>query len=159
MNIRIVSVGKIKEKYLKSAINEYLKRLSAYCRLEIIEVKDEKVPEKSSDAQRMKALEIEGKRILPYLRDEDILVTLEIQGNQMDSLSFAKQIDNYGIQGKSQFTFVIGGSIGLSSEITSCSNWKLSFSKMTFPHQLFRVLLLEQLYRAFKINRGETYHK
>ncbi|MBC3887734.1 23S rRNA (pseudouridine(1915)-N(3))-methyltransferase RlmH [Acetobacterium paludosum] len=159
MNIRIVAVGKIKEKYLKSAINEYLKRLSAYCRLEIIEVKDEKIPEKSSDAQRMKALEIEGKRILPYLRDEDILITLEIHGHQMDSPAFAKKIENYGIQGKSQLTFVIGGSIGLSSEITNCSNWKLSFSEMTFPHQLFRVLLLEQLYRAFKINRGETYHK
>jgi len=159
MNIRIISVGKIKEKYLEAAINEYSKRLSAYCRLEIIEVKDEKIPEKSSEAQLNKALELEGKRILPYIREDDILITLEIRGKQMDSVSFAKKIENYGIQGKSQFTFVIGGSIGLSPDITSRSNWQLSFSEMTFPHQLFRVLLLEQIYRAFKIIRGETYHK
>ena len=159
MNIRIIAVGKIKEKYLDAAINEYSKRLSAYCRLEIIEVKDEKIPEKASEAQRLKALETEEKRILPHLRDDDILVTLEIQGKQLDSVTFAKTIEAYGIQGKSQLTFVIGGSIGLSPEITRRSDWKLSFSAMTFPHQLFRVLLLEQLYRAFKIIRGETYHK
>lgn len=159
MNIRVIAVGKIKEKYLAMAIQEYSKRLSAYCRLEIIEVKDEKIPDKSSDAQLMKALEIEGHRILSYLRDDDILATLEIKGSQMDSQSFAGKIENYGIQGKSQITFVIGGSIGLSPEVTDRSAWKLSFSEMTFPHQLFRVMLLEQIYRSFKIIRGETYHK
>lgn len=141
------------------AIQEYAKRLSAYCRLEIIEVKDEKIPETASDAQRKKAVELEGNRILSYLKDEEILATLEIQGRQMDSPTFSKKIETYGIQGKSQITFVIGGSIGLSPEIAKRSDWKLSFSEMTFPHQLFRVMLLEQIYRGFKIIRGETYHK
>jgi len=159
MNIRIISVGKIKEKYMTMAIQEYSKRLGAYCRLEIIEVKDEKVPEKLSDQQRIKAIEAEGKRIISFLRDDEILVTLEIQGSQMDSISFSQKIETYGIQGKSQITFVIGGSLGLSPEIITRSDWCLSFSKMTFPHQLFRVMLLEQIYRAFKIIRGETYHK
>lgn len=159
MNIRIIAVGKIKEKYLTLAIQEYSKRLSAYCRLEIIEVKDEKIPETASEAQRKKAVELEGSRILSYLKDEEILATLEIHGRQMDSPAFSKKIETYGIQGKSQITFVIGGSIGLSSIITNRSDWKLSFSEMTFPHQLFRVMLLEQIYRGFKIIRGETYHK
>lgn len=159
MNIRIIAVGKIKEKYLTMAIQEYTKRLSSYCRLEIIEVKDEKIPENSSEAQRKKAVEIEGTRIISHFREDEILATLEIQGKQMDSLDFSKKIENYGIQGKSQITFVIGGSIGLSPEITKRSAWKLSFSEMTFPHQLFRVMLLEQVYRSFKIIRGETYHK
>lgn len=141
------------------AIQEYSKRLSAYCRLEIIEVKDEKVPEKLSDQQRLKAIEAEGKRIISFLKDDEILVTLEINGNQMNSLDFSEKIEAYTVQGKSQITFIIGGSLGLSSEIIRRSDWSLSFSKMTFPHQLFRVMLLEQIYRAFKIIRGETYHK
>ncbi|MGV8905075.1 MAG: 23S rRNA (pseudouridine(1915)-N(3))-methyltransferase RlmH [Acetobacterium sp.] len=159
MNIRIISVGKIKEKYMIMAIQEYSKRLGAYCRLDIIEVKDEKIPEKLSDQQRIKAIEAEGKRIISFLRDDEILVTLEIQGDQMDSVSFSQKIEAYTIQGKSQITFIIGGSLGLSPEIISRSDWRLSFSKMTFPHQLFRVMLLEQIYRAFRIIRGETYHK
>ncbi len=159
MNIRIITVGKIKEKYLTLAIQEYAKRLNSYCRLEIIEVKDEKIPENASEAQRTKAVQIEGKRILNHLKDQDILITLEICGDQMDSPSFAQKIETYGIQGKSQLTFVIGGSIGLCPAIKKRSNWKLSFSEMTFPHQLFRVILLEQVYRAFKIINGETYHK
>lgn len=159
MQIRIIAVGKIKEKFLTMAIQEYTKRLSSYCRLEIIEVKDEKIPENASDAQRKKAVEIEGNRILSYFKEEEILATLEIQGEQLDSMSFARKIENFGIQGKSQITFVIGGSIGLSPEVTKRSTWKLSFSVMTFPHQLFRVMLLEQVYRSFKIIRGETYHK
>lgn len=159
MQIRIIAVGKIKEKFLAMAIQEYTKRLSSYCRLEIIEVKDEKIPENASDAQRKKAVEIEGNRILSYFKEDEILATLEIQGEQLDSMSFARKIENFGIQGKSQITFVIGGSIGLSPEVTKRSTWKLSFSVMTFPHQLFRVMLLEQIYRSFKIIRGETYHK
>lgn len=141
------------------AIQEYSKRLSAHCRLEIIEVKDEKVSEKLSDQLRLKAIEAEGKRIISFLKDDEILVTLEINGNQMDSLDFSKKIETYTVQGKSQITFIIGGSLGLSPEIIRRSDWSLSFSKMTFPHQLFRVMLLEQIYRAFKIIRGETYHK
>lgn len=159
MNIRIISVGKIKEKYMTMAIQEYSKRLGAYCRLEIIEVKDEKVPEKLSDQQRLKAIQAEGNRIISFIRDDEILVTLEINGNPMDSPGFSEKIEAYGIQGKSQITFVIGGSLGLSPEIIRRSDWSLSFSKMTFPHQLFRVMLLEQIYRAFKIIRRETYHK
>lgn len=159
MNIRIIAVGKIKEAYLTLAIQEYTKRLNGYCRLEIIAVKDEKIPEHASDAQRRKAVEIEGSRILSYLKDDEILATLEIQGDQSDSPAFAKKIETYGIDGKSQITFVIGGSLGLAPAVTERSQWKISFSKMTFPHQLFRVMLLEQIYRAFKIIRGETYHK
>ncbi len=159
MNIRIIAVGKIKEKYLSQAIQEYSKRLSAYCRLEIIEVKDEKIPENASEAQRRKAVQIEGNRIRSYLKDDEIIATLEIRGDQLESPAFAKKIETYGIHGKSQITFIIGGSIGLSSEICNRSHWKLSFSRMTFPHQLFRVMLLEQIYRSFKIIRGETYHK
>lgn len=159
MNIRIIAVGKLKEKYLSMAVQEYTKRLSGYCRLEIFEVKDEKIPEKASPADLEKAVAEEGKRILNLLREDDILVTLEILGKQMDSPSFSKKIETYGIQGKSQLTFVIGGSVGLAPEILKQSNWKLSFSEMTFPHQLFRVMLLEQLYRSFKIIRNETYHK
>ena len=159
MNIRSIAVGKRKEKYLTQAIQEYTKRLSAYCRLEIIEFKDEKIPENASEAQRRKAVEIEGGRILSYLKDEEILATLEIQGDQLDSPAFAKKIENFGIQGKSQITFIIGGSIGISPGISNRSKWKISFSEMTFPHQLFRVMLLEQIYRSFKIIRGETYHK
>jgi len=159
MNIRIISVGKIKEKYLTLAIQEYAKRLGAYCRLEIIEVRDEKVPEKLTEALRIKAIESEGKRLLSYLRDDEILATLEIHGSQMNSVDFSRKIENFGIQGKSQISFVIGGSLGLSPEIINRSDWRLSFSEMTFPHQLFRVMLLEQIYRSFKIIRGETYHK
>ncbi|HEY5557908.1 23S rRNA (pseudouridine(1915)-N(3))-methyltransferase RlmH [Acetobacterium sp.] len=159
MNIRIISVGKIKEKYMTMAIQEYSKRLGAYCRLEIIEVKDEKVPEKLSDQQRLKAIQAEGNRIISFIKEDEILATLEINGNQLDSPGFSEKIEAYGIQGKSQLTFVIGGSLGLSPEIIRRSDWSLSFSKMTFPHQLFRVMLLEQIYRAFKIIRRETYHK
>lgn len=159
MNIRIISVGKIKEKYLTMAIQEYTKRLGAYCRLEIIEVRDEKVPEKLTDTLRFKAIESEGKRIFSHLRDDEILATLEINGSQMNSVDFSRKIENFGIQGKSQISFIIGGSLGLAPEIIRRSDWSLSFSEMTFPHQLFRVMLLEQIYRSFKIIRGETYHK
>jgi 23S rRNA (pseudouridine1915-N3)-methyltransferase len=159
MRIRIITVGKIKETYLSMAIKEYSKRLNAYCQLEIIEIKDEKVPEKLSQSQRLKALEIEGKKILSMIKDNDIVITLEISGTPLSSEDFSKKIQNYGIQGKSQLTFVVGGSLGLSTELLTRSNWSLSFSNMTFPHQLFRVMLIEQIYRAFKIINNETYHK
>lgn len=159
MNIRIIAVGKLKEINLARAVQEYTKRLGAYCRLEILEVKDEKIPESYSYAQRDKAVEKEGKRILSLIRDNDVLITLDIRGNQIPSDFFARHINDYGIQGKNNLTFIIGGSFGLSPEVSSRSQWSLSFSLMTFPHQLFRVMLLEQIYRAFKIINGETYHK
>ncbi|MGL4606604.1 MAG: 23S rRNA (pseudouridine(1915)-N(3))-methyltransferase RlmH [Eubacteriaceae bacterium] len=159
MNIRIITVGKLKEKYLTMAQDEYAKRLKNYCRLEIIEVKDEKIPENASVSDQKKAIAEEGKRILRTLKPDELLGTLEINGQSLDSLSFSKKIENYGIQGKSQITFVIGGSLGLSQDVLDLSSWSISFSKMTFPHQLFRIMLLEQIYRSFKIIRHETYHK
>lgn len=159
MNIKIITVGKIKEKYLTLAIDEYSKRLRAYCRLEIIEVKDEKIEERFSDSEKARAVAIEGERIARHLKDNEIVAVLKITGKQLTSPDFAKKIEAYGVQGKSSLTFIIGGSLGLSPEIEARSHWDLSFSKMTFPHQLFRVMLLEQVYRAFKIMKNETYHK
>lgn len=149
--IRIICVGKIKEKYLEDAIKEYEKRISKYTKLEIIEVKDENFDES-------KTLLKEKESIMKYISDKDYIVTMEIDGNQFDSVSFANKLDS--IQStNSNITFIIGGSYGLHPDIKELSNFKLSFSKMTFPHQLFRVILLEQIYRAFKINNNETYHK
>ena len=149
--IRIICVGKIKEKYLEDAILEYEKRIGKYCKLEIIEVKDENFDES-------KTLLKERDSIMKYVQDKDYIITMEIDGNQISSKEFAKKIDS--IQStNSNITFIIGGSYGLHPDIKELSNYKLSFSKMTFPHQLFRVILLEQIYRAFKINNNETYHK
>ncbi|MEF9919246.1 MAG: 23S rRNA (pseudouridine(1915)-N(3))-methyltransferase RlmH [Eubacterium sp.] len=159
MYIRIIAVGKIKEKYLRMAIDEYSKRLQSYCRLDIIEVKDEKIEERFSEAEKSKAVTLEGARILKYIPPNSIVSTLEIKGQQLDSPDFSNKIEQYGCQGNSTVVFIIGGSLGLAPEILSRSNWPLSFSKMTFPHQLFRVFLLEQIYRAFKIIKNETYHK
>ncbi|MEG0378016.1 MAG: 23S rRNA (pseudouridine(1915)-N(3))-methyltransferase RlmH [Eubacterium sp.] len=159
MNIKIIAVGKIKEKYLTMALDEYGKRLKSYCRLEIIEVKDEKIEERFSDGEKQKAVCIEGERILKNITENAVVATLEINGKQLSSTDFSKRIEAYGLQGKSSITFIIGGSLGLSPEVRSRSDWSLSFSKMTFPHQLFRVFLLEQIYRAFKIMKNETYHK
>ena len=147
--IKIICVGKIKEQYLRSAISEYEKRLSKYTKLEIIEVNDE---------SNGNILEKEKNHIIRYINDHDYVVTLEIDGNMIDSVELSKKIDQTLIN-FSNITFVIGGSYGLSDEIKKRSNYKLSFSKMTFPHQLFRVLLLEQIYRSFKIINNESYHK
>ena len=149
--IKIITVGKIKEEYLDEAIKEYEKRLRKYCKLEIIEVKDEAFDE-------VKTLLKERDSILKYLSDKDYIITMEIEGIQMDSVSFANKLDNI-MANNSDITFIIGGSYGLHEDIKNMSNLKLSFSKMTFPHQLFRVILLEQLYRSFKILNNETYHK
>ena len=157
--IKIIAVGKLKEKFFDDAVSEYSKRLSAYTKLEIKEVADEKIPEKFSDAEALKAREKEGERILKNIRDNEYVVTLEILGKTMDSEGFAGFINDLNINGKPDITFVIGGSTGLSGQVSSRADCKLSFSKMTFPHQLMRVVLLEQIYRAFKIMRGETYHK
>ena len=150
--IKIICVGKIKEKYLKDAIAEYSKRISKYTKLEIIEVSDrDKLPIKD-------ILDKEGNDILKHINDKDYVVTLEITGNNLSSIELAKKIDTI-FNKYSNIVFVIGGSYGLSDSIKNRSNYPLSFSKLTFPHQLFRVMLLEQIYRAYKINNNETYHK
>ncbi len=150
--IKIITVGQIKEKYLQDAINEYKKRLSKYTNIEVIEVKDEGLVEE------VKAIKLEAEKIKKHINDRDYIVTLEIEGKQMTSVEFANKIDNILIE-NSNIDFIIGGSYGLSDEIKNMSRLHLSFSKMTFPHQLFRVLLLEQIYRAYKINNNESYHK
>lgn len=159
MKITLVTVGKVKEKYLRDAIEEYKKRLSKYCKLEIHEVQDEKTPDAASENQENLIRSKEGERIMKYLRDDAYVITLEIGGKMLDSLEFSKKIENLGIQGKSHIIFVIGGSIGLGQQVLSRSDYALSFSKMTFPHQLMRVILLEQIYRGYRIMAGEPYHK
>lgn len=159
MKITIIAVGKLKEKYWKQAIAEYEKRLSAYTKVEIIEVPDEKAPENMSDKEIEQVKEKEGQRILAKVKPQSTVITLEIQGKMLSSEAMAKEIDQRMTQGASDFTFIIGGSNGLHQDVMNRSNFALSFSKMTFPHQMMRVVLLEQVYRAFKINRGEAYHK
>jgi len=159
MNITIISVGKIKEKYLKNAIGEYSKRLSRYCKLSSIEVSDEKAPENLSETEMEMIKDKEGEGILKNIKDESYVIALDIKGKMISSEEFAKKLDNLGIQGKSNIVFVIGGSLGLSQNVLKRANYKLSFSPMTFPHQLMKVILLEQVYRGFRINRGEPYHK
>ncbi|MDN6143476.1 MAG: 23S rRNA (pseudouridine(1915)-N(3))-methyltransferase RlmH [Tetragenococcus halophilus] len=159
MNIKIISVGKLKEKYLVQGIQEYTKRLQAYTKIELIEVTDEKAPENLSEAEMKKVKDKEGERILAKVRDTEFLFTLAIDGKNPTSEAFAKQIDQLTIGGRSHLTFVIGGSLGLSEEVLKRSNAQLSFGKMTYPHQLMRLILVEQIYRAFRINRGEPYHK
>ena len=150
--IKIITVGSIKEKYLKDAIEEYSKRLTKYTNLEIIEVKDEGLVEPK------KAIILEEEKILKNINEKDYIITLEIEGKELSSTEFAEKLDKIQLE-SSNITFIIGGSYGLSDNIKNKSKWHLSFSKMTFPHQLFRVLLLEQIYRAFKINNNESYHK
>lgn len=159
MRITLVTVGKIKEKYLKEAIQEYSKRLSRYCKLEIIEVADEMTPDNASDVVEESIRAKEAERLLKHIKDDAYVVTLEINGKQLSSEELAEKIDNLGIQGNSHIVFVIGGSIGLGKEVLNRSNYALSFSKMTFPHQLMRVVLLEQVYRSYRIINGEPYHK
>lgn len=159
MKISILTVGKIKEKYLRDAIAEYSKRLSRYCKLEIIEVADEKTPDNASETVEDSIRSKEGERLLKYIKDDAFVITLEIAGEQLTSEKFAEKINNLGIRGISHIQFVIGGSIGLGKEILKRSDYALSFSKMTFPHQLMRVILLEQIYRSYRIISGEPYHK
>ena len=159
MKISVITVGKIKEKYLKDAITEYSKRLSRYCKLEIIEVPDEKTPDQASEAVEEAIRAKEGERLLKYIRDDMYVITLEIGGKMLSSEQFAEKIETLGVQGKSSIAFVIGGSIGLGKEVLKRSDFALSFSKMTFPHQLMRVVLLEQVYRGYRIINGEQYDK
>lgn len=159
MKITVLTVGKIKEKYLKDAINEYSKRLSKYCKLEIIEVQDEKTPDNASEVVEDMIRAKEAERLLKHVKDDAYVVTLEINGKQLSSEELADKIEKLGVQGTSHIMFVIGGSIGLGEEVLRRSNLALSFSKMTFPHQLMRVILLEQIYRSYRIINGEPYHK
>ena len=159
MKITIITVGKIKEKYLTEAINEYSKRLSKYCKLEIIEVADEKTDENASETMNKITKDKEGERILKYVKDDSYVITLEILGKMLTSPELADKIAKICINGSSHIVFIIGGSLGLSENVSKRSDYKLSFSKMTFPHQLMRVILLEQIYRAFRINNNEPYHK
>ena len=159
MKITILCVGKIKEKYLKDAISEYSKRLSRYCKLEIIEVADEKTPDNASQIVEDGIRDKEGERILKYVKEDAFFVTLEIKGKLLTSEELADKIETLGIQGTSHIIFIIGGSIGLGNEVLKRSNYALSFSKMTFPHQLMRVILLEQIYRSYRIINHEPYHK
>lgn len=159
MNIKLITVGKLKEKYLVQGINEYVKRLGAYGKVQIIEVPDEKAPENLSDAQMLQVKEKEGERILAKIKDGEYVFALAIEGKNPSSEAFAKQLEQLQIQGKSQFVFVIGGSLGLSQAVMQRSNAQISFGKMTYPHQLMRLILVEQIYRAMRINHGEPYHK
>ena len=159
MRINIVCVGKIKEKYLKLGIDEFKKRLSKYCKLEIIELEDEKAPENLSDKEMLMIKEKEGKKILSKIKDNSYVIALAIDGKNLSSEELAETINKLGVRGVSNITFVIGGSLGLSDEVLSRADYKLSFSKMTFPHQLMRLILLEQVYSAYRINNGEPYHK
>lgn len=159
MKITLICVGKIKETYLDDAIKEYTKRLSKYCKLDIIEVADEKTVENASETLNLQIKEKEGERILKQIKDGSYVITLEIPGNMLTSPELAEKIEKAGLNGISHITFVIGGSLGLSETVSKRSDYKLSFSKMTFPHQLMRVILLEQIYRSFRINNNEPYHK
>lgn len=159
MKITLITVGKIKEKYLKDAIAEYSKRLSKYCKLEVIEVADEKTPDQASENVEQQIRKKEGERILRYVKEDAYVITLEIGGTMLDSVAFTKKIETLGVQGKSHIIFIIGGSIGLGEDVLKRSDYGLSFSKMTFPHQLMRVILLEQVYRSYRIIEGAPYHK
>lgn len=159
MNITIIAVGKLKERYFKEAVEGYSTRLSKYCRLDIIEVPDEKAPENLSPAEQLMVIQKEGQGILKYLKEDTYTIVLAIQGKQISSVGLADFINDLGIKGRSSIAFVIGGSLGLSNEVLKRADFKLSFSPMTFPHQLMRVVLLEQIYRGFRIIKNEPYHK
>ncbi len=159
MKITILCVGKIKEAFYRDALSEYMKRMSKYAKMEIIEVSDEKTPDKISDVQKEQILQKEAERMLDKLDRDSLIVTLEIKGKSFTSEGFADYIQKAGVKGVSHITFIIGGSLGLHPSITSLSNQALSFSDMTFPHQLMRVILLEQIYRAHRIMSNEPYHK
>lgn len=159
MKITIICVGKIKEKFYRDAIDEYAKRLSKYCKFEIIEVADEKTPDKASAVEEEQIKEKEAQRILSKVKQDSYVCTLEIAGKQLSSVELADWMEKSAIGGRSQICFVIGGSLGLHSSVLARSDYALSFSRMTFPHQLMRVVLSEQIYRAFRIINNEPYHK
>ena len=159
MKITIIAVGKIKEKFYRDAIDEYAKRLSKYCKFEVIEVADEKTPDKCSETEEQLILSKEAEKILKHIRPDMYVYALAIKGKKMDSVAFANDINQLGLSGKSSIAFVIGGSLGLHDSILKRSDKQLSFSDMTFPHQLMRVILAEQIYRCYRIIANEPYHK
>lgn len=159
MNIKVVTVGKIKEKYINMGIDEFSKRLKVYCKLNIIEVQDEATPDKASEKEEDLIRKKEGEKIIGKIPKNSYIIALAIDGKQLASEGLAKKIDGLAIDGISDITFIIGGSLGLDDEVLKLADYKLSFSKMTFPHQLMRLILLEQVYRAFRIMKGEPYHK
>lgn len=159
MKITVVCVGKIKEKYFTMGIEEYSKRLSRYCKLDIIQVPDEKTPDNASEAEELMIKKKEGERILKNIKDNAYVIALAIEGKMLTSEELADKIDKLGVGGDSHIVFVIGGSLGLDEEVLKRADFKLSFSKMTFPHQMMRMVLLEQVYRGYRIINGEPYHK
>ena len=159
MNIDIISVGKLKEKYLKDGIDEYKKRLSRYCNINIIEVPDEKAPDNISQKEEEIIKQKEGQGILKNIKNNTFVIVLDIKGKMLSSEELAAFLNERAVMGDSSLAFVIGGSIGLSKEVLDRADYKLSFSKMTFPHQLMRLILLEQVYRGYRIISGEPYHK
>lgn len=159
MKITILAVGKIKEKFFSDAISEYSKRLSKYCSLEIIQVADEKTPDGAGEVLNEQIREKEGERLLSKIKETSFVITLEIEGDMLNSVELSEMLEEKMVQGESHLVFVIGGSLGLSKAVRNRADMALSFSKMTFPHQLMRVILLEQLYRSFRIIKGEPYHK
>ena len=159
MKIEVVCVGKLKEKYLVEAIKEYTKRLGRYCKLNIVELSDEKTPDNASEKEELMIKDKEGEKILSQIKDGAYVIALALDGKMISSEELASFVADCGVKGNSHLVFVIGGSLGLSEAVLKRANYKLCFSKMTFPHQLFRVMLLEQIYRAYRINNGEPYHK
>ncbi|WP_366923606.1 23S rRNA (pseudouridine(1915)-N(3))-methyltransferase RlmH [Metallumcola ferriviriculae] len=159
MRVTIIAVGKLKEKYLVNGCKEYLKRLGRYGNFTVVELTDEPCPANASAAEEEQVRHKEGNKILASLPKDSQVIALDVTGDKTDSPGLARRIENLALRGNSHLTFIIGGSLGLSAKVIDRSHWRLSFSDFTFPHQLMRLILLEQLYRSFKINRGETYHK
>ena len=159
MKIKIVTVGKLKEKYLKDGIAEYSKRISRFATVEMIELADEKTPDRASDSENAKILDVEGNRILSKIGEREFVVVLAIEGKTLSSEEFSKQLEQASINGSSTLTFVIGGSLGLSKEVKKRANLSVSFGRLTLPHQLMRLVLVEQIYRVFTIQQGSPYHK
>ncbi|MFS9216284.1 23S rRNA (pseudouridine(1915)-N(3))-methyltransferase RlmH [Streptococcus infantis] len=159
MKIKIVTVGKLKEKYLRDGMAEYSKRISRFATIEMIELADEKTPDRASDSENEKILDLEGNRILSKIGDREFVVVLAIEGKTLSSEEFSKQLEQASINGYSTLTFVIGGSLGLSPQVKNRANLSLSFGRLTLPHQLMRLVLVEQIYRAFTIQQGSPYHK
>ena len=159
MKIKIVTVGKLKEKYLKDGIAEYSKRISRFATVEMVELADKKTPDRASDSENEKILDLEGNRILSKIGDREFVVVLAIEGKTLSSEEFSKQLEQASINGFSTLTFVIGGSLGLSKEVKKRANLSVSFGRLTLPHQLMRLVLTEQIYRAFTIQQGSPYHK
>jgi len=159
MDINIIAVGKLKEKYLQDGIDEYIKRLSKFAKVNIIEIQDEKAKENLSFKEMEKIKQIEGNKILSHIKPKDYIISLALDGKTLDSVEFSETLSKIMTEGYSSITFIIGASLGLSQDVLNKSDLKLSFSKFTFPHQLMRLILIEQIYRAFKIMNNETYHK